>query len=312
MTEPVKYYYRVKIAAKKLLRRGNNKYGGHVAVTRSLLEGLDKLGYTDYNYRPIRQSDIAQHVHVLAGIETLKYAIRLKEEGKIKRLTAGPNVVVFSTDENSIIANENIDIYLQPSQWAADFHIELNGAMKNRCVAWAAGVDIEKIAPRKYSKKRKQVLIYHKDESEQFCYRVDFILRKHGYNTIIVKYGNYRFDDYLRLLDESEFMVVISRQESQGIYLAEAWAMDVPTICFDPHYYKWNYKYITIEKQDNISTCPYLTKETGTTFAEMRELDDIISNIDAMLLNVHPREWVMQNMTDEICARRFLDITLGK
>ncbi|MCM1236048.1 MAG: hypothetical protein NC489_38665 [Ruminococcus flavefaciens] len=311
LTEPVQCYYIIKIAAKKLLIK-NYKYGGHATVTRSLIEGLDKIGYTAYNYRPYKEKDIAEHVHVLAGIETLRYAIDLKKKGKIKYLTAGPNVVVFSTDAESIIADENIDLYLQPSQWAADFHIELNSALKNRCVAWAAGVDLDKLESRKYLCKRKQVLIYHKDESEQFCYRVDFILRKHGYNTVILKYGNYRFDDYVKLLGESEFMVVISRQESQGIYLAEAWAMNVPTICFEPHYYKWNYDYMTVEKEGNISTCPYLTKETGVTFAEMKELDNIVSDIDKLLTGVHPREWVINNMSDEICAKHFLKLIMNK
>ena len=236
LTEPVQYSYRIKIASKKLLMK-DYKYGGHTAVTRSLIEGLDKIGYADYNYRPSSEKEIAEHVHVLAGVRTLRYAIELKKRGKIQHLTAGPNVVVFSTDMESIIADENIELYLQPSQWAADFHIELNNAIKDRCVSWAAGVDIDKLKPKKKLKERKQVIIYHKGESDQFCYRVDFILRRHGYNTVILKYGSYRFDDYVRILDESEYMIVISGPESQGIYLAEAWAMNVPTICFEPHYH---------------------------------------------------------------------------
>lgn len=309
LTEPVQFYYKTRIAVKKMMVRGY-KYGGHVAVTRSLIEGLDKIGYTDYNYRPIRESDIAEHVHVLAGVEILRYAIGLKERGCIKKLTAGPNVVIFSTDENSIISNQCIDLYLQPSQWTADFHIELNAAMENRCVAWPAGVDINKLKYKQNVKKRKQVLIYHKEESNQFCFRVDYLVRRHGYSTVIIKYGSYKFDEYIKILQESAFMVVIAGAESQGLYLAEAWAMDVPTICYESNYYKWQYGDCIKERIGNVSSCPYLTKDTGVTFKELGELDDIISNIDMVLEDVHPREWVVNNMTDEVCARRFLDTVM--
>lgn len=303
LTAPVGLYYTAKDIGKKIIKHIN--YGGHAAVTRSLIEGLDKIGYDRYNYQPTFEKDIAQNVHVLAGVKTLEYAIELKKKGKIKRLTAGPNIVVFSTDYNSLIADENIDLYLQPSQWAADLHVELEPKLKDRCIPWAAGIDISKFTNTD-KKKKNYVLIYHKDESNQFCYRVDYLLRKHGFQTVIIKYGSYKFDDYIRILSEVEFAVVISRQESQGICLAEAWAMDVPTICFDPHYYRWSPPNQDIEKQGNISTCPYLTEKTGVTYAEMSELEEIISNWDKYADTFSPREWAIANMSDEVCARDFL------
>ena len=79
------------------------KYRGHFAVTRSLVEGLDAIG-ASYNYNPKYPWELAETVIVLAGARTLRQAIKLKKKGRIKKLLAGPNIVVFSSDENSILA----------------------------------------------------------------------------------------------------------------------------------------------------------------------------------------------------------------
>lgn len=63
-----------------------------------------------------------------------------------------------------------------------------------------------------------------------------------------------------------------------------------------------------VEEAGNISTCPYLTKETGTTFFELRELEDILKKMPELLPTFAPRKWVLENMTDEVCARKFLNI----
>lgn len=307
LTEPVNLKSKIKLIVKKISGK-QTKYGGHYAVTRSLVEGLQKIGYEDFNYRPKSKKDIAEHVHVLAGVETLRYAIKLKKNGKIKRLTAGPNVVVFSTDYDSLIADESIDLYLQPSKWTVDLHIKLESKLQDRCLAWPAGVDIEKLCPGKMLKKDKQVLVYHKNESDRLCYQICYILKKYGYYPIIVKYGEYKFDDYIKVLDESIFCVMISNLESQGICLAEAWAMNVPTLCFEPHYHMWKYGEFMHEEAEYVSTCPYLTEQTGLRFMELRELEDILVRMPEILSQFSPRKWVLENMTDEVCAKQFLEI----
>lgn len=306
LTEPISWKTNLKRVLRKVLK--NKIYGGHVAVTHSLIEGLNKTGYQNYNYQPFKESDLAEHVHVLAGVDTLRYAIKLKRQGKIKRLTAGPNVVVFSDDFDSLIASGEIDLYLQPSQWAADFHIQLEPTLSGRCIAWPIGVDIEKFNSAKYKKNSKRVLIYHKEESKQFMYRVDYLVRKYGYETTVITYGEYKLEDYIKKLGESLFAVVISRQESQGVFLAEAWAMNVPTLCFDPHYYKWEYSDKPYELAGNISTCPYLTEYTGARWGELSQLANLLDDIDMILNKATPRKWVEENMTDEVCARDFLSI----
>ena len=59
-------------------------YGGHQAVTRSLISGLDKIN-VEYNYNPRRISDLNENVIVLTDINALSQLIRLKRKGRINR-----------------------------------------------------------------------------------------------------------------------------------------------------------------------------------------------------------------------------------
>lgn len=65
LTEPMDMYGRLRELAKSALGR-HRQYGGHLAVTKGLIEGLNKINYANYNYRPAER-EIKEHVHVLGG-----------------------------------------------------------------------------------------------------------------------------------------------------------------------------------------------------------------------------------------------------
>lgn len=310
LTEPLDTREHIREGIKYLVGR-HRQYGGHGTVTRGLIEGLDKIGYTQYNYRP-KEKDIYETVHVLGGVKALQYAIKLKKEGRIKNLSAGPNIVVFSTDYDGLIAKEEIDLCVTPSLWISHDYVRREPSLRDRITEWPVGVDMDKFSPTTPFEKRqsKQVLIYHKDESDQMCWHIEYILKEHGYNPVILKYGSYTLDEYKRLLSESEFMVAISRQEAQGIFMPEAWSMDVPTICFDRRFYRWPGTDIAVT--DDISTCPYIEKENGIRFMEIQEFSEILDNWTDLTKDMHPREWCRNNMSDVVCAKRFVEMLTSK
>ncbi len=43
-----------------------------------MIEGIKKLNYIDFNYRPKHVSEIGEQVHVLANARILRFAIELK------------------------------------------------------------------------------------------------------------------------------------------------------------------------------------------------------------------------------------------
>lgn len=304
-----------------------HKYGGHQGVTRSLVEGLEKIGFSDFNYGPDNEDEIAEHVHVLAGVNTLQYAIELKKKGMIKTLTAGPNVVVFPYEYEAVITNPEIDKYLTPSDWNKRLFIEMAPSLDGRIFSWPAGVDTEYFKPDDTISRDNTVIVYHKFESDQFRHRVCCELRKYGWEPVIFKYGGrplefyqgngasqeierYDVEDFKEALSRACFAVTISDQESQGIALAEMWAMNVPTICFDPHYYMWEWEGRFIERDGDVSSCPYLSEATGMRFSDFEELRSILGMLSTDNIQFSPRNWVLENMSDEISAKKFLD-TIG-
>ncbi len=290
----------------------NEKYGGHKAVTRSLIEGFDKIGFTDYNYNPSNIEDLAEQVHVLFGADTLIWAIEQKKLGRIKKLTAGPNVVVFSSDKDGLIASPEVELYLQPSQWGVEVHNERNNKIIGRCRQWAAGVDLNNFIMNRYKCHNRKVLIYQKlNLSPILANKVEFLLRNKGYDTVIFRYGSYKFEEYIKTLNEVSFMVTIGGFESQGLYMAEAWAMDVPTLCLSSDTIIWDaddgiYKYCS-NGRINVNA-PYLCDLTGAEWRNLHELMGLIENIDSILEKTSPRQWVLDNMSDEVCARKFLEM----
>ena len=77
LLSPYKYYVKGKVTMPI------RKLGGHYAVTRSLLHGLERIGAA-YTYNPREGSNIYENVIILAGVDKLKASIELKKAGVIK------------------------------------------------------------------------------------------------------------------------------------------------------------------------------------------------------------------------------------
>lgn len=303
LTEPsFLFFYALKkemknFIKKKLLNRELPKYAGHYAVVRSLIDGLEKINQ-EYNYNPTSKTNIAEHVHVLAGVNTLKAAIRLKQKGKIKKLTAGPNIVISSADENGFIASPEVDLFLVPSKWVKDAYTFDNNKLRGRVDIWPAGVDPKQWDIIKQETKKPLVAFYKKRPENtiyEHCYNKT---KDAGYDIEEIICGNFTQQNFKDILKRVKFVVFFVEQESQGIALQEIWATDTPTIVWNPEI--WMYKNVNYA----CTSSPYLTEETGIFFKTKEEFDLIIQT--PLLSKYNPRKWVLENMTDEICAKNLV------
>jgi hypothetical protein len=110
--------------------------------------------------------------------------------------------------------------------------------------------------------------------------------------------------DYRDLLDRSAIGVFLSTFETQGLALAEAWSMNVPTVAWDPQgTAAWRGR--TFESR---SSAPYLTPATGRLFRRVEDLEAVLRGANAERDAFRPREWVLANMTDAICSAALLGI----
>jgi len=317
VTDPIPIdFYRVTEGIKSSLRKARNvsrnlfsplpaylvsEYRGHPAVTRSIVQGLEKLN-VPFSYNPKNLNDLSQSVVVLSGISALRQMIKLKQLGHIRRLLVGPSILNDPGSHRGILASPEIDKYI-----THDLVCGLIGrilpTLALRCAPWAAGVDLEFWCPND-QRTRNQVLIYSKGNKgptvplEPYCME----LKRRGYEVSVLEYGLYTAEEYRSFLQISKFMVCFTRDETQGIAFAEAWACDVPTFIWsnsEPTYLGVAY---------GGSTAPYLTDATGVFFSNVNDFGELLSKCDRDGFDFKPRQWCSENMTDEVCARDLLRI----
>ena len=145
--------------------------------------------------------------------------------------------------------------------------------------------------------------VYWKTESEQFCKAIEKMLRNYNWNPVRIRYGSYDKASYKETLKNSLFAVFISESESQGLALAESWAMDVPTLVWDPQ------EVVAFgRKFSESSSCPYLNNLLGKRWNTFQELENLLKVISHDIQIFTPRAWVLKNMSDQVSAKMLLSL----
>lgn len=267
----------------------NSKRGPNIVVD-SLLSGLSALGI-EWNYNPKNHKNIAEVVIVLGYLETLKIAIKLKRAGKIKKLLAGPNLVVYSTDYNSILGSEYIDKVIVPSEVIKRRYVKDLQIINKKIEIFPTGINIQDWKPKILGK--DTVLVYIKTNNSTVIEMTINKLRASSSSYSIIEYGKYTQKQFKDALSRSLYAIFLSESESQGIALLEAWSMNVPTLVWNPGRVIYEGKLIT-----NTSSCPYLTSSTGISWKNKRDFDRVFAEFTSNLSLFNPRLWVASNMTE--------------
>ena len=316
ITDPVmRGRYLIKEPIKRLARHFRNKikppaaymeskYRGHFAVTRSMVEGLQKIGVRS-NYNPSSLADVAETVVVPGGFDALRQAIAWKRSGRVRRLLAGTNLVDFPSERRELICAPEIDLNLVPCGWFRDNFIADCPELQGRVETWAAGVDTAHWSPDPDGRRPMRILFYHKQIREPLPTDVFEYLRfveELGFKTAHLEYGKYMPRDYLTILRSCSLMIGFSPDESQGIAWAEAWSVNVPTLM-------WKQDCVTYKGRTYaVSTAPYLTPATGLFFSDMAEFERAFQYWQKHPEEFYPRRWVIENMSDEMCARHLCEL----
>jgi hypothetical protein len=297
----IKYFF-----LKKNIYGRNLKYRGHYAVTRSIVEGLKKNG-SSFNYNPKKFSELADIVHVVSGSRALKQMLVMKKRGKLKKLYAGPNIAVFSTDYNSILAAPEIDGLVNHCEDACKIWALDNELLLNKCFIWPAGVDTDFWRPND-SLIRDTILVFDKRTSKEDASRTAPILnylRSKNYSVEIIVRSpvqGYSQNSYLSLLKRSCLLIGFTvGSESQGIAWAEAWSCNVPTLILQ------NRISVYQGRRFECTTAPYLNKENGLFFDNFDNFKLMFDYWEKNKNQFRPRDWVLKNMSDEVSAKRLFD-----
>ena len=291
--------YAVKLFIKSLFKK--KKHTGHYAVTRSLCAGLDLLN-VKYNYNPPFTFLVNKNVIVLSNIDVLKKCIELKQHRKIRKLLAGPNLMVRSNEYNCILGDKHIDKVIVPSEWVKRAYIEDLQILENRIEIWAAGIDEFFFTPNS-NLKDKTIIIYWKTESKEFIDQICNLVILNGFNVEIINYGAYELSDFKIKLQHAIAVIYVSICESQGLAIQEIWSMNIPTFVWQP-----NSLIIGEKMYREFSSSPYLCSETGVFFHNLTDLEIVLNRFKDNKYTFNPRKIVVENYTDLVCAQKLLNL----
>jgi len=129
-----------------------------------------------------------------------------------------------------------------------------------------------------------------------------------GFSVAAVTYGKKSRNQYRRALRQASVMVVVGGAESQGLALFEAWSVGVPTLVFrhDGRIRLRNHPERQIVIEDPANAAPYLSPDTGLFWNSSAELLEILHAREWE--KCQPREWIVNNATLAISARKYADI----
>ena len=144
-----------------------------------------------------------------------------------------------------------------------------------------------------------------KNPNNKFRIEVKNILKSYELEVSEVFYGKYDHKTWKNLLNQAAFAVFLSESESQGIALGEAWAMNVPTLVWNPKPKKLNGRYFP-----SVDSAPYLTPETGISWKTENEFHNELNGF-MKKKQFNPRKWILENMTQEISTKLFIKKVYG-
>lgn len=217
----------------------------------------------------------------------------------------GPQFSIFPDNKLVNIKGKNV-LYNLLSDWVVNIWRQYSVCENLKLIKLPFGVDTEKFCPIKPILERDKIFIYFKNRNPYDLQIIESFLNDKNYNYRIFSYKNkYNEEEYLNYLQNSKFGIWVAGHESQGFALEEALSCNVPLLV-------WNVKSMNQEYESDYdnnpaTSIPYWDNRCGEYFYSIDELlsyfDKFINNLN----NYKPREFIVENLSIEVCENRLIE-----
>ena len=233
------------------------------------------------------------------------------------RFIFGPHFSVFpEASQMSLIRGA---VYVQPSTWVVDLWKGYHYCRDIQLRILPFGVDTELFRPSNINVKKENmtlvgggctppenVFIYFKRRKPEELEFVENILRFYKVSYRIFSYGSYSESEYIQYLKGAKYGIWLDAHESQGFALEEALSMNIPLLV-------WNIRFLSQEYRSSYldffaTTIPYWDPSCGEVVYEWQDFSNVYSMFLNKLDSYRPREFVIKELSIEVCERRFLDL----
>lgn len=228
------------------------------------------------------------------------------------RFLFGPHFSVLP-DNNQLSIIKGNSVYIQPSEWAVN--VWKNNAICNGLALKPLpfGVDTDRFCPTHQfcptdqPSNKQLVFVYFKHRNPADLVFITNHLSSMGISFRIFGYSNrYSESEYLHYLQQSKYGIWVDAHESQGFALEEALSCNVPLLV-------WNVVSFRQEYGSNYpdvpaTTVPYWDGRCGELFYQGSEFPRIFSQFLAKLSQFTPREYILENLTIDLCEQKMVDL----
>lgn len=276
-------------------------------IAINLMKGLDKIGipyrFNDYRYIRKHPGEIA----CIIGKPNVLF-----EKKWVNPVLFGAGVYSHPIDCLDLFERyPSVKRFLVPGEWMRKMCLPYYG---DKVTAWPVGTDTTCWKP--YGEDKKiDFLIYNKVRWEYEKQKAELIdpvikaLDQSGKTYQFIKYAEY---DHAQLIDKlkiSKAVIFLCDHETQGLAYQQILATNTPVLAWDsggywqdPHYYPHKVMY------QPVSSVPYWDDRCGIKFKEVDDFNDQLTLFLNQIAAFRPREYIMENLTLEICAEKYLKI----
>jgi glycosyltransferase involved in cell wall biosynthesis len=267
----------------------NRRVGGSVTLPQNVLQGLGEIDIP-FDNNKFEENRHYKTCYVIKDSQCLRWALKQKRRGKIDHLVAGPMIVNFPFEEGCLIEDPLIDIFLLPSEWIRNLFVKL-GDKTVQYKVWPVGIDTQKWN-RIDNQGSKKWIVYAKNPEAGLLEAVSSELRARDLDFSLLETGRFTQENYRAYLGQAAGVIFLSRTETQGLAMFEAWACDVPTLHWNPKEFRLlEYRY------PHASSCPYLTEACGFDFRDANEFPKALEKFFKHRSQFRPRQYVVENFT---------------
>lgn len=292
----------------RYLRRGTEP-SGQKKVFLNLCSGLARVGV------PYRVNDYA---HVRARPDEVACVIgrppALDELSGSNPIIFGPAGLDHPSDDPEVTTRRPIRKVLVPGEWARQMFEPFWGDLVE---AWPVGIDTQRWSPADPGGKDVDFLIYDKINRDRANLKgslrdpIKLFLVRRGFTVATIRYGYYRERHLRALLARSRAMIFLCESETQGLAYQQALACGVPVMAWEPGGYWKHPDYFPHKARfAPVTSVPYWDERCGVRFKGAEEFPERFEEFLGRLSagRFAPRDYILENLTLEKCARQYLDI----
>ncbi|HWD89994.1 MAG TPA: hypothetical protein VG367_17830 [Mucilaginibacter sp.] len=288
--------------------RGIPVPSGQYLVFKNLIKGLDKLNiaYRINNYKYAKKNP--HELVCIIGRDQVLFEHDWKNP-----ILFGAAFGINPFANPNILQQYPIKKLLVPGQWVKDFFAPYG---EDRVEVWPVGIDTEEWRPAETEKKidflvYNKIRWHHDKMNAELVDPIKEALKARNLSFTELRYGQYKPSDLKEKLSLCKHAIFLCEHETQGIAYQQILSSGVSILAWDrggywqdPAWYPDKIKFAPV------SSVPYWDERCGTKFTSMDDFEINLTEFTAKsaIGAFRPREYVLQNLTLEKCASRYVEI----